>query len=299
MIRYPISIADIEAKINARVPGWLQRAATRTARFRDVGRYDESSPIWSEIKPVFMEIQSNKCAYCERQLEGLDAGAPESDSATGRIEHDVEHFRPKSAVKSWPDPTHHAYADLSYPFSTGGSSPGYHLLAYALGNYAVTCKTCNSELKGTYFPVAGKRQPDTGDPKLLAKERPYLIYPLGTIDDDPQELIGFKGVLPIPMGSTHRRRRGQVTIALFQLHARDGLRRERSEIIDHLFFVLLARDDFSKPQNYRDRAQESVEALTAPSARHSSCANSFVALWESNRVDAEQIGLAARANSRS
>jgi hypothetical protein len=298
MIRYPISIAAIEAKINERVASWMGRAAARTAHFREVGRYDETFSIWSEIKPVFMEIQSNKCAYCERRLAGSDVAAPENESTTGRIEQDVDHFRPKSAAKSWPDPSHRSYVNLSYPFSTGGDGPGYHLLAYALANYVVACKTCNSELKKTYFPVASKRMGDTGDPELLAKEKPYLIYPLGTTDDDPRALIGFKGVLPIPLGKTqHRRRRGQVTIDFFLLHKRDSLRRERAEIISALCFVLAATQDPAKSQDYRDVARTAIDALTDRSGRHSSCASCFVALWNTNRDEAEQLAMEALAAS--
>ena len=41
--------------------------------------------LWSETKQVYIELQHSKCAFCEKPLEG-------------RIEQDVEHFRPKGEV---------------------------------------------------------------------------------------------------------------------------------------------------------------------------------------------------------
>lgn len=40
-----------------------------------------------------MELQHSKCGYCEKWLEGSDYGT---------IEHDMEHYRPKSSVKAYP-----------------------------------------------------------------------------------------------------------------------------------------------------------------------------------------------------
>ena len=90
MIRYAVTESDLEQRVDAEVASWRSRAATRTARFIAAGGYDESSSIWSEIKPVFMRLQNDKCAYCERQLASADSG--------GSVEHDLEHFRPKSSV---------------------------------------------------------------------------------------------------------------------------------------------------------------------------------------------------------
>ena len=82
MIRYPIHPAQLEARVEQHRPGWLARAAERTERFREAGKYGESSSIWTEIKRPYMELQGFKCGFCERRLE---------KSAYGNIEHDVEH----------------------------------------------------------------------------------------------------------------------------------------------------------------------------------------------------------------
>jgi hypothetical protein len=93
MIAYQITKSKLESLIDAEAPGWRQRAALRTEGFRQKGRYEEDSSIWSEVKVVYMRLQGDcKCAYCERKLESIDFG---------KIEQDVEHFRPKGSVRAW------------------------------------------------------------------------------------------------------------------------------------------------------------------------------------------------------
>lgn len=122
MIRYDIAPDELLRRIEEHVPGWLKRAATRTERFRKAGRYDEKSGIWSEIKDVYRDLQGDKCAFCERQLAGKPYGS---------IEHDVEHYRPKSSVRVWPP-----VEAPAYDFPTGhASEAGYYLLAYHPLNY--------------------------------------------------------------------------------------------------------------------------------------------------------------------
>ena len=102
MIRYDVTPSDLEAAVRRIAPNWLTDAAARTEYFRSVGRYDEDGGTWSAIKDAYMRLQHNKCAYCERKL----SGPPE-----GRIEHDVEHYRPKSVVKAWPTEAMRRHAD--------------------------------------------------------------------------------------------------------------------------------------------------------------------------------------------
>ena len=94
MIRHTITEQEIRASIEVAVPGWLDRAQKRTEAFIKARKYEEASSIWSEVKPVYMKIQHDKCIYCERQLASPDHG--------GAIEHDLEHFRPKNEVVEWP-----------------------------------------------------------------------------------------------------------------------------------------------------------------------------------------------------
>jgi len=135
-----------------------------------------------------MELQGDcKCAFCERSLES---------KKYGKIEQDVEHFRPKASVKNWPVPA--ALKKLGVaPTAVPAGAKGYHLLPHHLFNYAAACKPCNSVLKKDYFPIAGAYATDGSDPAALtAGEQPYLIYPIGQVDDDPETLIDFHGTSP-------------------------------------------------------------------------------------------------------
>ena len=140
MIRYSITYQDLETKITAHKRSWLRRAGERTEKLRQLGKYEESSTIWSEIKAVYVKLQHHKCVFCERQLEDVDVGL---------IEQDVEHFRPKKNVKLWQ--SSHQDIQITEP----PNETGYYLLAYHLFNYAASCKPCNSTLKSDNFPIAG------------------------------------------------------------------------------------------------------------------------------------------------
>ena len=92
MIRYDISPRKLCTLVKQRVPGWIERAQKRTESFRNLKKYKEKSSIWSEVKPVFMDVQGGaKCCFCERKFEG---------TRLGRYEFDIEHFRPKGNVKN-------------------------------------------------------------------------------------------------------------------------------------------------------------------------------------------------------
>ena len=54
---------------------------TSVNRLKKGGRYVESSHSWNRVKKVYMRLQHDKCAYCERQLASEDFG--------GAIEHDL------------------------------------------------------------------------------------------------------------------------------------------------------------------------------------------------------------------
>ncbi|HEY6333248.1 MAG TPA: hypothetical protein VI756_28245, partial [Blastocatellia bacterium] len=95
--------------IEARNRGWLNRARSRTEKFRAQGLYKERAAIWSEVKDVYLEPQgASKCAYCERKLESAEYG---------KAELDIEHFRPKKRVRPWRGPKSFTGHDFSARFS--------------------------------------------------------------------------------------------------------------------------------------------------------------------------------------
>jgi hypothetical protein len=96
VIRYTIPAPALADRVDAAFPKWRTKAAKRTARFKKGRRFAEKSSIWSDVKPLYMTLQGeNKCIYCERKFGSVEAST---------VEHDLEHFRPKSHVDGWTPP---------------------------------------------------------------------------------------------------------------------------------------------------------------------------------------------------
>lgn len=282
MIRHHITQADWQQAIDDISSTWMSRAGDRTADYLAANRFVKNPPstIWSEIKRVYMDLQGFKCGFCERKLE---------QSEFGNVEHDVEHFRPKGIVTDWPPASAPERGDgIDFTLGTA-ADPGYFLLAHHPENYLISCKTCNSSLKGNGFPVDGDRDIALAEPRHTA-ELPYLVYPLGTssLDDDPEALIAFEGIVPVPAAASgRRRRRGQVIINFFQLAEREGLLEERSIVIMTLSLALASLDH---PDALTQTiAQQTVARLTSNSSAHTNCARCFHHLWLTNRADAAQF----------
>lgn len=280
MIRYSITRPDLEAAIELAKRGWLEKAKQKTDAFRLAGDFNEpaSQNTWSQIKSAFIKLQKNKCAYCERQL---------GNDRRSRIEHDVEHFRPKSSVKLWPD----AGGPLKYKFVTGDASEkGYYLLPYNIFNYTTACKTCNSTLKTNFFPVGGARITNTDDFTALKAEKPLLIYPLGDLDADPETLITFQGVLPVPKVSRgDKYRRARVTIDLFELDTREDLLQQRAAIIDKLWLAHSVLQLPGVPDEMRADAQRILDLAQSPGSAHTNCARAFIKLCRTDEAKARKF----------
>jgi len=285
MIRHVVD-QPLEALITAKDAGWLTGAAARTDELRRAGRWDDGGKTWSDIKDVYRKLQHEKCAFCERRLSGKPYGA---------VEHDVEHFRPKAAVNEWPPQTGPKEARFSYPFATGGAwDEGYYLLAFHPWNYVTACKTCNSALKRSFFPVAGPRVSGGDDPRKMASEKPFLVYPLGDLDVDPETLITFRGSIPIPrFKSGARHRRAAVMIDFFRLDIREELLWERSDRIVSLFMALRLAE--SNSNSDRALGEKSVVQHLSPSSPHTSCARAFKALYGEKPNEAREIAELAQA----
>ncbi|WP_397399760.1 hypothetical protein [Phenylobacterium sp.] len=275
MIRYPFDAATVTAEIAAVDAKWATKAAKRTLDFITAGRFEDSSPIWSKAKPAFMRLQMNKCVFCERQFENPDYGT---------IEFDLEHFRPKSNVAVWPDPGRHTH--LTYDHPTGLAAPsGYYWLAYDLQNYAASCKVCNTTFKLNYFPVGKNRGAVSSSVAALAGEEPYLCYPIGTVDVDPQTLMTFVATTAVPAsGSVAEARRGQVMIDFFGLNQRDILHRERARMIAILGAALRAVSDGVGTTT----DQRVIQRMREPLVPHAACVRAFSKLWQSDPVTAKR-----------
>lgn len=282
MIAYRITLNDLEDLIELHVPGWLKRAALRTTGFRNTGRYQEKSSIWSEVKVVYMRLQGDsKCAYCERKLESIDFG---------KVEQDVEHFRPKGRVRAWKVPK--ALSDEGIAFTASPTSDyGYYLLPYHPFNYSAACKPCNSVLKRDHFPIAGRYDLKGRNPVRMTKEKPLLICPVGDFDDSPEDLIGFHGVSPQAKALRgHDRSRALVTIEFFKLDdevKRKNLIRERALIILALYPQLTMAVGPAGPD--KTEAQRLIRGFTAANAPHSNCARSYEELFVRDAAEARTV----------
>jgi hypothetical protein len=275
MIRHDFDRAAVEQAITDVDRRWLGKAATRTAKLKAARAWDDSAGIWSDIKPAFMRLQHGKCIYCERQFESVDYG---------RIEFDVEHFRPKGRIMGWPDGQRHP--DLHYAFDTGpAAAKGYYWMAFDPHNYAASCKVCNSTFKLDFFPVAAPRAAELADQVGLHEEQPFLCLPLGREDDDPEDLLTFVATTAIPTAKDgHKRDRGQVIIDFFGLNARDQLHRERARMIalfgPALRAIATGTDDAS------DRRL--VGKMTEPQLPHASCLRAYKRLWDTDPPTAKR-----------
>ena len=274
MIRHRITQRELLAAIEEERPGWLERAAARTEVLRELGDWEDQGSIWGEIKRVYMRLQGFTCGFCQRRLER---------SAWGNVEYDVEHYRPKGRVDGWPRESLRTEwdvhvlaadgrADVTDRLADDDADPGYALLAYDPENYLVACKTCNSILKRSWFPVSRTRDTAGDDVRDLWSERPYIPNPVGLSDPhDPEELITFEGIVPVPGGARgFKRRRGEVTIRFFQLDVREGLLLERAEVLVALHLAMLLLDD--PDPLVAALADRTVEGIVDTQAPHSSCA---------------------------
>lgn len=266
-------------------PDWRKEAQRRTAANAIRQDYIEPpKPNWSRVKRVFTELQSGKCAFCERKL---------GKGNHVNVEWDLEHFRPKSSVEGWPT-TDMKSSDsrFQYNFQTGSASKkGYYLLSYDLRNYAAGCKVCNTTFKRNYFPVCGPRQLITNDFKILDQEMPLLLFPIGDWGDDPGEFFEFDGILPIPKSDEgFEGQKARVTIDFFRLDFREELLEERAEVIEKLWAAHLTTTSGASGDDLQF-AHDLLNRPQSASCRHANCARSFVRLLSTDSSRARQIAI--------
>jgi hypothetical protein len=285
MIRYPVRLQDLEKAVDQRVKGWRKRAAERTAKFAKAKKFDDKAPIWSEVKPIFMTFQGeNKCIYCERKFGSVQAST---------VEHDLEHFRPKGNVAAWELPAELKKLKIKIKQPAAKNS-GYYLLPYHLENYSSSCKTCNTIYKLDRFPVAASYKYTGKEPQTLLAEEPLLLFPVGSWDVDPEDVLEFHGYMPQVKAKAKgkQRARGLVTIAFFgldDLDRRSDLFRERAEIISIMYRFLKEATDAHAPAADRKEARAAIARWISEKSRHANCARSFKRLFETKPAEAKQV----------
>ncbi|MBY5828654.1 hypothetical protein HFN47_00860 [Rhizobium leguminosarum] len=278
MIRYSLDEEQIRSNIVREDRTWFAKTATRTAKFKRERQYAEKSAIWSAAKPAFMIAQNNKCLFCERVF-----GSPDDS----RIEMDLEHFRPKSSVMPWVRPE----GSDGYPADTGQGSGGYYWMAYDISNYAASCKTCNTLHKSNCFPIAGARRLQHDEVASLSSERPYLCYPLGNQDEDPENIITFTGTIAVPAAADgFNRQRGLLIIDFFGLNRHDLLHVERAQAIERFGSALLAVAE--ERGSAADHTY--VQQIGNPMIPHAGCVRAFFRLWQGDQQKGRRILTACR-----
>ena len=183
-----------------------------TKRFHDRDYYRTE-----EVKNALLDIHHWKCCYCEKRAE--------------RRELQVEHFRPKRAVRQLSGVT--------------AERPGYFWLAYCWDNLFLACAACNGE-KGTTFPLEDPGQRARSHHDDLALEGAELVNPA---EDDPRDHIYFEEDVPC-----HRTRKGQRTIDVLGLRRNDlqELKLSYLKEMKQLRFIL----GYSVDQNQTDFARK-------------------------------------------
>jgi hypothetical protein len=287
MIRHSIPPPDLAARVDTAIPKWRGKAALRTAGFKKRKKFEEASSIWSEVKPLFMTLQGeNKCIYCERKFGSL---------AASTVEHDLEHFRPKSHVDEWTAPASLQQAGVAITKPTVNNK-GYYLLPYHLDNYSSSCKTCNTRYKLDRFPISGKYKLTGSEPRKLLAEKPLLIYPVGDWDVDPESVISFFGMMPQANKNSPDFHRGLVTIAFFGLDdidVRSDLFLERAIILVAMKPLLETAHDPNATAKQRADAQRGIDRYKSPKSSHANCARSFERLFIADRAAADACFTAA------
>lgn len=115
------------------------------------------------VKQSLKKAQYEKCCFCEGKFSGHSRG-------------NVEHFRPKGAVKQ--------------DKNSNNQYPGYYWLAYCWYNLYWSCPLCNQK-KSTLFPLENPNSRARSHHDDVTDEKPLLIDPGGT--ENPRSHIKFVG----------------------------------------------------------------------------------------------------------
>lgn len=216
-------------------------------------KFDIKSSIYGTqtVKRQLKADQYSKCGFCEAIFDANVAG-------------DVEHYRPKGAVKT----------------ATGKIHPGYYWLAYDWENLSYACPDCNEYRKRDQFPLVDEAARARDHHSDIAVEAPLLLDPYS--GSDPRQHITFRG--EVPYAQTPE---GEATITLLALN-RITLMRDRLDHLDTLSrlheSVRLLEDD-SRPEAIACvmKARAKLAAAVEPSAKFSAASADHLAELDAGR----------------
>lgn len=158
---------------------------------------------------------------------------------------DVEHYRPKGAVRQEP--------------GSPEQLPGYYWLAYSWENLYLCCQICNRSGKKDLFPLADPAARARSHHDDVAGESPLLLDPAGP--EDPREHIRFRQELAIPLTEA-----GRKTIEILDLN-REPLRDERLKCLQQLVRLqnmVRLRAGGTEPADIEERNDARAQLARAP-----------------------------------
>ena len=259
---------SLEGRIKELSPQWIAKAKKRTQKYKTAGKVTDSKHIWSEIKEVFMDLQGNKCAFCETELEG---------KAVGKGDHDIEHFRPKNRITKWTSWTPE-FEDLNIGITIPNkSSSGYHLLTYNLDNYSIACGPCNQNIKRDRFPVKGDYNLSMENPLTESEEEiPLLLFPIGDNAQNCEDLIHFEGPVPVSSkASGLDYEKAITTIEFFKLNRPD----ERGKLFKERCDQILLLDILLRNENNSSVNENIISNMLSDQYKHANCCRSYYKLY--------------------
>lgn len=217
--------------------------------------FDRAVYANSTVKDALIEMQHEKCAFCESKPLATSSG-------------DVEHFRPKAAVCS----------------SSSGSleRPGYYWLAYDWENLLFACEQCNRRSKKNAFPLEAPRPLPRTHHTGIAGERPVFVDPAS---EDPAVHIGFRKHMPFRLTA-----RGEATIDGLALRRR-ALADAREERLAKLFDTFRIAEDplFDLPKDVRIKATTDLATALSDEAEYAAMNRAAVVAWRARLARGETL----------
>lgn len=130
---------------------------------------------------------------------------------------------------------------------------------------------------------------DGGPAQLNAIEQPFLINPVGSLDEPPEDVITFDGLIPIPAATeTGLRNRAEVIIDFFELDTREELLKGRASVLVALSNALRLLE-LTTTEEEKAQARRDIERLREPSSAHSGCVRAACNAYIENRTRMLQI----------
>ncbi|TAD96211.1 MAG: hypothetical protein EAZ97_14400 [Bacteroidetes bacterium] len=195
----------------------------------------ETEHIYQHFKAELLEIQHNKCCYCESRL---------LEKSSHQKAGDVEHFRPKNGYKQ----------DI---LAKEVSKSSYFWLAYDWDNLLFSCEVCNNKpYKENKFPLIDDSKRAKSHRNNLNLEEPYLINPA---KEDPEQHFTFRKEFIFPKSV-----RASISIKILGLD-RKGLNITR---LEHLKTVETLAEFLDKvPENLKKEIEENIKEHKKSSAK--------------------------------